>query len=648
MGPSREHSVERRLAAILAADVAGYSRLMGMDEEGTHALLKDHRRAHLDPKITEHHGRIVKTTGDGALVEFGSVMDAVRCALEIQQGMAERNADKSPDRRIEFRIGINVGDIIIDGDDIFGDGVNIAARLEALSERGGICISAKVFDEIKGKLDISAVDIGQQRLKNIANSVRVYRVKAVNRIHNGHKNLARTRRPSWHEAADRLRKFLPREWSWHRPAILSIVSIIISLSIVTFWVLSQHTGGGTNAVNDATKPAIAVLPFANQGGDSSREYFTDGLTQDIIGALGRFPSLTVMSWNAVAPFKGKSASPEQVKESLSVRYQVEGRIRQSGDRLRVVVQLVGADGRILWSTRFDGALSDLFIFQDKITNEIAGALAIRVTEMEQRRVRFKPTENLEAYDYVLRARPALRRPSRAGIVDARRLLKRAIELDSNYAAAYSALADTYHIDVSWGWSQSPVESLRRSRELASKALSIDASEHRAHILLGRIHLFYNQYDQAKAEMELAVSINRSDPDGLAGLGNCLMWMGQTDAAIVKLELALRVDPILNAVDRFSLAMSYYLKNRYADAVHQAELNLQNSESSSFTRIVLAAAYAQLGRSEDATRAAHAAIVADPTFDPHTFGTKFRNPRDLEHLRDGFRKAGLYKTPPSKP
>jgi tetratricopeptide (TPR) repeat protein len=364
------------------------------------------------------------------------------------------------------------------------------------------------------------------------------------------------------------------------------------------------------------------------------------VTQDIINALGRFSALTVMSWNAVLPYKGKPASPAEIGNRLGVRYQVEGSVRHTGDSVRVVAQLVGTDGRVLWSAPFNEALADVFALQDKITTEITGALAIRVTQFEQRRVFAKPTESLEAYDYVLRARPAFQRPTRASNVEARALLRRATELDPNYAAAYAALAETYHIAVSWGWAESPTAFLSRAQEMATKALSLDDSEVRARIVLGRIHISYNRYEQAKAEMDRAIAINPNDAHGLAGRGGILMWLGQTDAAIEALELAQRLDPELNAIDRFALSLAYYLKRRYGAAVEQAEINIGKSEGAYFSSAVLAAAYAQQGRSEDAARVASAIRRVDPTFDPETFGSKFLNPADVEHLRDGLRKAGL--------
>jgi len=390
----------------------------------------------------------------------------------------------------------------------------------------------------------------------------------------------------------------------------------------------------------AAKPAIAILPFVNQSDDLAREYFADGLTQDIINALGRFRDLTVMSWNAVFPYKGRPANPAEIARKLAVRYQIEGNVRQTGDRLRVNAQLVDANGQVLWSASFDEALADVFVLQDKITTQIAGTLAIRVSQAEQRRVLAKPAKNLEAYDYVLRARPALLRPERATTVEARALLRRSIEIDPNYAAAYAALAETYFAATSMGWAESPTEVMSRAEEMAYKALSLDDSDVRAHVILGRIHIFYHRYPEARAELDRAIAINPSDANALAGRGNILMWSGQTDAAIGILELAQRIDPELNPLDRMALSLAYYLKGRYDAAIEQAELNLRKTSGANFSRIVLAAAYAQLGRSEDAARVVTTIHRVDPTFDAQEFGTKFLSAADLERVRDGLHKAGF--------
>jgi adenylate cyclase len=420
-------------------------------------------------------------------------------------------------------------------------------------------------------------------------------------------------------------------------AVLTLIGVGTNREILG--IFQAGSKSASKIVELGAKPAIAVLPLVDQNNDPSREYFVDGLTQDIINDLGRFAELTVMSWDAVYPYKGKPPSPEEIARALGVRYQVEGGVRQTKDSLRVIAQLVDANGHVLWSGSFDETPTNVFELQDKITTQIAGALAIRIERIEQRRA--KPTENFAAYDYVLRARPALRRPTRGNIAEARVLLKKAIDIDPNYATAYAALAESYYIAASMGWAESPSLFLSCAEEMANKALSLSESEVRAHVVLGRIDISRHRYQQAMAEMDRAIAINPNDAHALAGKGNILMWRGQTDAAIDALQLAQRIDPELNPIDRFALSLTYYLKGRYDASIEQAEATLRKTEDANFSRIVLAAAYAQRDRSEDAARAVTMIRRRDPTFDAQGFGTKFLNPADLERLRDGLRKAGLY-------
>jgi len=425
-------------------------------------------------------------------------------------------------------------------------------------------------------------------------------------------------------------------WRW--PA----VGLAFAVLLVGVFLTINRAGWevGTDSQAPSAKPAIAFLPLVNLGADSSRDYFAEGLTQDIINALGRFRGLTVMSWNAVSPYKGNPSSPAEIARNLAVRYQVEGNIRHKGNRVRANTQLVDANGQVLWSASFDEALSDVFALQDAIVTQIAGTLAIRVTQVELSRAFAKPTGSLEAYDYVLRARPALQKPDRGNIVQARAFLRQAIGIDPSYAAAYSSLAETYFIATSMGWAESPTDFLARAEEMANKALTLDDADVRARVVLGRIHIFYQRYDQARTEMERAIAINPSDAGGIAGRGNILLWSGQTDAAIAALELAQRIDPELNPSDRFALSLAYYLVGRYDLAVEQAEINLRKTSGANFSRVVLAAAHAELGHSDDVARVVAVIRQLDPTFDPGEFGTKFLRSGDLDHLRDGLRKAGL--------
>lgn len=418
-----------------------------------------------------------------------------------------------------------------------------------------------------------------------------------------------------------------------------LAPLAVALTVLVLWLADFWTDASAPAVADA-RPAIAVLPFHDQGDDASRDYLADGLTQDLINSLGRFPALTVMSWNAVAAYKGEAAPPAEIASLLGVRYQVEGSVRYTGDQLRVSAQMVDSQGRVLWSAQFAETPADVFAVQDRITREIAGALAIQVTEFEQRRVATKPTESFDAYDYLLRARPALRRPTRAGIVEARELIRRAIALDAKYAAAHAALGETFHVAISMGWAESPNEYWKRVETHAGEALKLDASDVRARILMARSYLAYNRHLEAQAQIDRAIAINPNDADALAGRGNILMWLGKTDAAIEALELALRIDPELNDFDRFALTLAYYLKQRYIEAIEQAELNLRRNPGARFNEAVLAAAYAQVGRGADAARVSEKVRQTDPMFDAATYGNKFLNPRDLENLRDGLRKAGL--------
>jgi TolB-like protein/DNA-binding winged helix-turn-helix (wHTH) protein/cytochrome c-type biogenesis protein CcmH/NrfG len=434
------------------------------------------------------------------------------------------------------------------------------------------------------------------------------------------------------------RDWHPLRWRWKYGIFAPLA---VAITVAALWLGTTVRDAMKPVVSTAIKPAIAVLPFQNQSDDASREYLADGLTQDIINSLGRFSALTVMSWNAVATYKGAVARPGEIARVLAVRYQVEGSVLYAAEQVRVSAQLVDIQGRVLWSARFDESPADLFALKDRISREIAGALAIRVTEFEQQRVSTKPAASFDAYDFVLRARPALRRPTRANIVEARELLRRAIALDPGYAAAHSALGETFHVAISMGWAESPAEYWKRVEAEAGEALRLDPADVRGRILLARSYIAYNRYPEAQAQIDRAIAINPSDADALAGRGNILVWLGKTDAAIETLKLAQRIDPELNDFDNFALTLAYYLKRDYPAAIEQAELNLRKNPGAHFNRAVLAAAYAQAERPADAARVAADIRRADPTFEAAEFGNKFLNAGDLDRLREGLRKAGLY-------
>lgn len=419
---------------------------------------------------------------------------------------------------------------------------------------------------------------------------------------------------------------------------IGLAGLAVIVAVGTWLLLRVDSATGLR--RNEPRPAIAVLPFVDSG-ESSPDYLADGLTQDLIQSLGRFQGLTVMSWNAVAGYRGAAVKPGEIARALDVRYQVEGSVRHEADGLRISMQLVDERGRVLWTGIYQEPRAGLAWLPERITSEIAGALSVRVTEFEQRRALTMPETSFDAYDLVLRARPALRRPTRAGIAEARTLLREALEKQPDYAAAHAALGETFHIAVSMGWAESPDAYWDRARAEADAALALDPLDVKARVLSARVYIAYNQFDDARREIDRAIELNPSDADALAGRGNILMWLGKTDAAIDSLELAQRIDPALNAFDRFALSLAYYLEGRYEPAIEQARINLQGSQDAHFSNVILAASLAQLGKKGEAGAVVETIRRTDPAFDASLYGTKFVREGDLEHLREGMRKAGLY-------
>jgi len=577
-----ETRVERRLAAILAADVAGYSRLMGADEEGTLAALKACRRELIDPKIAEHRGRIVKTTGDGALVEFASAVDAVRCAMEIQRAMGERNAVIPEDRRIEFRIGINVGDIIIDEDDIYGDGVNIAARVEPLAGPGAICLSDNAYQQIKGKLTLDVIDMGEQQLKNITQPVRVYCVR-----------LDGT--------------------SVHPPLALP------------------------------DKPSIAVLPFQNMSGDVEQEYFADGMVEDIITGLSRIKWLFVIARNSTFTYKGRAVDVKQVGRELGVRYVLEGSVRRARDRVRITGQLIDtATGAHVWAERYDRKFDDIFALQDEITLSVVGAIepSLRLAEIE--RVKRKRSDSLDAYDLVLQAQDDVysRAPERA--TKALLLLQRALAFDPNYALAHAYAAECYHTLFLRGGlrEENRTDSIRHA-EAAIAHGSGDASA----LAFAGFVLGMDKHDRAAALTAFEAALAASPSSAITyALGSLIFaWGGEAERAIEWADCALRLSPLDPHRNTAFVASSvgHFYRGEYEAAAAAARKAIQAAPGFSVCHLTLAIALVKLGHMEDAKAAAARVLELQPTFRTSKQLTATGCPPALSaSLSEAYRAAGL--------
>jgi adenylate cyclase len=624
--------VERRLAAILAADVVGYSRLMGADEIGTLRALQAHRRELIDPTIAAHRGRIVKTTGDGLLIEFPSAVEAVVCAIAVQRGVALRNAGVAEERRLTFRVGINVGDIISETGDIFGDGVNVAARLESLCEPGGLCISRAVRDQVRDKLPVTFDDLGEQQVKNIARPVRAFGLtpKAIAEIP---------------ELASReliVRGARGRLW-----IIAAFLAVAFAAGGAAWWIVrglpqALHSAEPiAPAAIGAARASIAVLPLEALGAEGGSDYFADGLTEDIISALGRFRDLSVMSLGAVFAYKGKHPPPAEVGRDLKVRYVVEGFIRRGPERIRVSVSLTDTNrSAVLWSEKYEAEPKDIFAVQDQITRRITGALALRLTSLELARSAAKPPNNLEAYDLVLRGRDLLSRSTRSANAQARDLFERAIALDPNYPPAYVGLGQVDMRASNLGWTQDPVEARERAEKLAQKAVTLDDLSSSAHALLGDVAVNFGDYDRALEELKRAIDLNGSDAESYHHLVTVLLYRGDIAGAIAAGELLAQFQPELPDGTALDLGMAYVLADRGADAVHILERDVDRTPGGLYANVMLAAAYAAVGRHQEAEQQARGVRQRFPTFSRDRFGSALRDPSLRTKLDGALKNAGL--------
>ena len=571
----------RRLAAILAADIAGYSALMGSDEARTVSDLKGHQAVVL-PMVGEFGGRVIDTAGDGILAEFPSVLNAVECAVAIQRKMIERNAAIEPERRMEFRIGINLGDVIYDDDRIFGDGVNVAARLEGIAEPGGICVSGKVHEEIRARIGLAYEDLGDKQLKNIAEPVRVYSIR-----------------------------------------------------------LDGAPRGTVLALPD--KPSIAVLPFQNMSGDPEQEYFSDGMTEDLITDLSKASGLFVIARNSSFAYKGRSVKAQEIGRDLGVRFLLEGSIRKAGNRVRITAQLIDAgSGGHLWAERFDRDLTDIFSTQDEVVEKIVGTLAVTLTQGEEQRLRRRGTGNVEAYESWLRARELLTRGTRESIAQAQAMYRRAIEFDLNFAAPHAGLALAAISDYVSGWASDPAQALDEAERWARRAVELSDQEPVSHMALGAVLLWRRDHEGALAESRRMMALDPNFAQGYAATGLALMYAGRAAEALEPIAMAMRLDPLYPAMVLHFLAQANFSLGRYETAAQQLVDRIARNPGTDASRMLLASCYGHLGRAEDARAAWAELLKVNPDFSlmQRERVLPYKDARDFQRIADGLAKVGL--------
>ena len=627
-------TINRKLSAILSSDVKEYSRLMGQDELGTIRTLTAYKEA-MSTIIEQYKGRVVDSQGDNLLAEFASVVDAVNSAVEIQRELAERNTELPYGRRMEFRIGINLGDVVEEGDRIYGDGVNIAARMESLAEGGGICISGTVYDQVKSKLGLEYEYLGEQSVKNIEQPVRVYRVLSF---------------PG--AAAHRVVKAKSTAQKKGRKAAMAIVALlIIAAGVAAIWYATMRPSAPPEeAVSEKkidislpAQPSIAVLPFVNMSDDPKQDYFCDGLTEDIITGLSKIPRLFVIARNSVFTYKGKPVKIRQVGQELGVHYVLEGSVRKAGNRVRITAQLVNAEtGGHLWAESYDRDLKDIFALQDEIMEMILTSLEVRLTEGEQARIWRKGTENRKAYEITLKALESYRLMTKDGNEHARQLYRQAAALDPNYPVPVVGMSYTHWTDVIYGWSKSPSRSIAQSVELAQTALALDESLADTHVLLGNIYLMKKQYDPAMQALEKAVALNPNGADVNALLGLMLRYLGRSEEAVERLEKAIRLNPIPPAWYLYNLGDAYRLAGRYEEAVVSFKKAIELNPDHLLAWIYLSATYGQMGREEDARAAADKVLQVSRKFlvEPYARRLPYKNQDDITNLIAALHKAGL--------
>lgn len=597
---------------------------MGEDEAGTHARLMAQRTV-VGECVQRHEGRVVGTAGDAILAEFASVIEALRAAVEMQAELASHDAREPAGHRLPLRIGINVGDVIVDGDDIFGDGVNVAARVQALAPPGGIAVSGAVRDQAGNKLELAFRDLGEHRVKNIEEPIRVYTIDTT-----PDRPTPRGRQPSRRGLA------VP---------VAAVLVVLLAAAGVWLWMpeimpWSRHDSPPP-AMVQAGRPTIAVLPFEDRSGDPDQAHFSDGVTEDVIADLGRFSNLLVLSWSAVAPYKGRAIAPQELSQELDVRYVVGGTVRREGDRLRVTVQLTDASrGVLLWSERYDEPVEDVFAVQNRITRQVVAALAVHVTQLEQDRAFEKPTAALGAYDLVLRGREKLHRAERGANLEARTLFERALALDPRYADALVGIGWTHMNDFYWGWSEWADRALAEADRLTRRAIELDERNASAHALRAEALRFQGDRAAAEREIDRALELNPNNATSHALQGANRVMAGHYEEAIDAIELAIRLNPHPPTYWLVDLGLAYYFLGRYQDVIDLLDRYDPPIDEDSGPLVLRAAAHGQLGTGEAAGREVAALRRINPIIDARVFARSFHDPEDRRHLLEGLRKAGL--------
>jgi adenylate cyclase len=619
---------KRKLTAIVSADVKGYSRLMGEDDEATVRTITAYREV-ITEVVQKHRGRVVDSPGDNILAEFASVIDAVSSAVEIQEELRVRNSELPEERKMEFRIGVNLGDVIHEGDRIYGDGVNVAARVESLAEAGGVCVSGTVFDQIESKLPLGYEYLGEQSVKNISKPVRIYKAlmdpEAVGKV-------------IGEQRAE------PRRGQ--KTALVVLTALLLIVGGLLIWRTAfppvQVASVEKMAFPLPDRPSIAVLPFDNLSKDPKQEYFSDGLTVEIITALSKIPHLFVIAKHSMFTYKGKPVNVKQVAEEMGVRYVLEGSVRTAEERVRVTARLIDAlSGDNLWAERYDRTLKDIFALQDEITMNILTALQVKLTQGEKISVLLKSTDNIDAYQKYLKGRVHFLRFNPDDNVAARKLWEEAIALDPEFISAYVDLAWTYLIDIHLGLSKSPKESLGRATQIAQKAISLDENSPFALSLLCSISAVKGQFDEAIAYGEKAVAISPNDSLAIAFLGRALVSAGRYEEALSGFEKAIRLDPIPLDWYITRVGQCYLHMGRYEEALEEFKKVLHLSPKNMVNRILLAADYSLLGRKEDASAEVAEILRLNPKFSIEAVAKwPYKNKADLDFVISALRKAGL--------